>query len=55
MPFDLVPDFVPVIGQLDDLVIIPLLVYLAMRRIPQDVVAEHRAAVASDRRAVDSR
>ena len=45
MPFDLIPDFLPVVGQLDDVVIIPGLVYLATRLIPPALIAEHRSAV----------
>jgi uncharacterized membrane protein YkvA (DUF1232 family) len=41
-PIDLVPDFVPVLGYLDDLVLIPLGIALAIRMIPADVLAEHR-------------
>jgi len=41
-PVDLVPDFVPVLGQLDDLVIVHGLIWLATRFIPRGVVAECR-------------
>lgn len=42
MPFDLIPDFLPVIGQLDELVIIPLLLYLAIKLTPPEIVADCR-------------
>lgn len=44
-PIDLIPDFIPVLGHLDDLVIIPLLVYLALKRIPKEVIEEARKNV----------
>ncbi len=43
MPFDLIPDFLPVIGQLDEVVIIPLLLYFALKLTPQEIIAECRA------------
>ncbi len=41
-PIDLIPDFVPVLGYLDDLVLIPLGISLAIRMIPPEVLQEHR-------------
>jgi uncharacterized membrane protein YkvA (DUF1232 family) len=43
-PIDLVPDFIPVLGQLDELIILPLGLWLVVRLIPPDVMNEHRAA-----------
>jgi uncharacterized membrane protein YkvA (DUF1232 family) len=41
-PIDLIPDFIPVLGYLDDLLIVPAGIYLALRLVPEDVVAESR-------------
>ena len=41
-PIDLIPDFIPVIGYLDDLVIVPLGIYLVLRLIPDHVLAASR-------------
>ena len=41
-PIDLVPDFIPVLGYLDDLIILPLLVALTVKFIPADVFEEYR-------------
>jgi uncharacterized membrane protein YkvA (DUF1232 family) len=42
-PIDMIPDFIPVIGYLDDLVIIPLGIILALKMIPPDVLIECRS------------
>ena len=41
-PIDLIPDFIPLLGYLDDLIILPLGILLAVRLIPADVLAELR-------------
>ena len=50
-PIDLIPDFIPVLGLLDDLILIPAGIWLVLRLIPDEVFAEHRATaeVASHR------
>ena len=42
-PIDLIPDMIPVLGQLDDLLLVPLGIWLALRLIPAEVMAESRA------------
>lgn len=41
-PIDLIPDFIPILGQLDDLLILPVLIYLALKIVPPHIIAEHR-------------
>ena len=49
-PIDLIPDFIPVLGLLDDVILVPAGLWLAIRLIPPAVLAEHRATaeVAAD-------
>jgi uncharacterized membrane protein YkvA (DUF1232 family) len=52
-PIDLIPDFIPILGYLDDLILIPLGIALAVKMIPPAVLAEcrerARAALDADR------
>jgi uncharacterized membrane protein YkvA (DUF1232 family) len=43
-PIDLIPDFVPILGYLDDVVIVPLGILAVVKLIPSNILAEHRAA-----------
>lgn len=45
-PIDLIPDFIPIIGFLDDLILVPLGIILALRMIPSSVMAECRQRAA---------
>ncbi len=43
-PIDLIPDFIPVLGQLDDLVVIPAGLWILYRMVPADIMDEARSA-----------
>jgi len=45
-PIDLIPDFIPVLGYVDDLILVPLAMLLAIRWIPPPILAECRAQAA---------
>jgi uncharacterized membrane protein YkvA (DUF1232 family) len=45
LPFDFIPDFLPIIGEVDDLVIVVLAAHWFMQACPPDVVAEHARAL----------
>lgn len=46
-PIDLIPDFIPVLGYLDDAILVPLGIMLVVRLIPPEILAELRAAAAA--------
>jgi uncharacterized membrane protein YkvA (DUF1232 family) len=48
-PVDLIPDFVPVVGYLDDLIIVPLGIRMVVWMIPDEIMAEHRASAEAAR------
>lgn len=48
-PIDLIPDFIPVIGYLDDIILVPLGIWAVIRLIPPEIMAEHRRLASADR------
>jgi len=50
-PIDLIPDFVPILGYVDDVILVPLGILIVVKLIPPEIMAEHRAlaAAAQDR------
>jgi uncharacterized membrane protein YkvA (DUF1232 family) len=55
MPFDLIPDFIPVIGHLDDVIVVPALVFAALRLVPSEIVSEHREQVVREQAATSGK
>ena len=47
-PLDVIPDFIPVLGMVDDVVILPFLLWLAVKLMPADIMAECLAQAQSD-------
>lgn len=54
-PIDLIPDFIPVIGFLDELILLPMCLWALKRMIPANVLDEHRARVGPDARLPQSK
>ncbi|MBP2236606.1 uncharacterized membrane protein YkvA (DUF1232 family) [Sinorhizobium kostiense] len=46
-PIDLIADFIPVLGYLDEVILLPLAILLAIRLVPAEIMAEHRATAAA--------
>ena len=45
-PIDLIPDFIPILGLLDDLLLVPIGLWLAIRLVPENVMTDARRAAA---------
>lgn len=42
-PIDLIPDFIPVLGYIDDIILIPILVWITLKLVPDDVMIQSRS------------
>jgi uncharacterized membrane protein YkvA (DUF1232 family) len=47
-PIDLIPDFIPILGYLDDLLLIPLGIILSYKLVPKDILAECKESASSE-------
>lgn len=47
-PLDIVPDFIPVLGAVDDVIVFPFLMWLAVKLMPEDIMAECTAQAQAD-------
>ncbi|MEG4809567.1 YkvA family protein [Microcoleus sp. F8-D3] len=47
-PIDLIPDFIPILGYLDDLIIVPVGIWLVLKMIPPQVLADCREKTAAE-------
>jgi len=45
-PIDIIPDFIPVLGQLDDVIIVPAIIWIALYFVPKDIKRRIRNEVA---------
>ena len=49
-PIDLIPDFIPILGYLDDMVIVPILIFISLKLVPAEILREHRMAQDNEKR-----
>jgi len=47
-PIDIIPDFIPFMGLVDELIVIPLLFYFALKFIPKDVIDDNRRKISKN-------
>ena len=47
-PIDLIPDFIPILGYVDDIILLPIGIYFALKLIPEDVIVESRVRAEKD-------
>ncbi len=41
-PIDIIPDFIPILGHVDDILIVPLLIFIGLKFIPKNIIEEYR-------------
>ena len=54
-PLDIIPDFVPVLGAVDDVVVLPFLMWLAVKLMPQDIMDQCTAQTQQDMTEIESK